>query len=435
VAQHLLGLHADPVVRFRLLRDVLARPHWDAELRLAYEGLQRSRWVQQLAQEQWSDGSWGPLHTQDYAAMQKTPTTESGVERAMALGLGQDDPIVRHATSYLLGLLRGRMPCRDRPEKNDRWETGVQLFAAATLAQIQPDLAALDAVWELWASIVRRTFISGSYDAGAEISAHRDLTGASVQGSYLVIDNKYALALLGSRAAALPRHLEAALVHWVWRKEDGVGYLREPLSHPPHPMKAGPIERWFASHELLSRFPTWGRLAGDVINWLWEQRTEHRWWDFRSRSRFSPVLPMSESWRKKGTRQLDWTTRTLVLLRRYHEQHAELTLPSELQVAGIDSKEAKRDALETRCHVIRRIRLAHCKKGPSRCERCRELDEERICLLDVCPAEAGMRQRRVIPVVRDGREVWREFEIVRTFQSEAEAVEYAEEHAVDDVQL
>jgi hypothetical protein len=144
---------------------------------------------------------------------------------------------------------------------------------------------------------------------------------------------------------------------------------------------------------------------------------------------------MSESWRKKGTRQLDWTTRTLVLVRRYHAQDVERVLPSELGPAGLESREAKRELPETRCYIIRRTRLAHCKKGPTRCEECRELDQERICLLDVCPANAGMRQRRVVPVVRGGRETWREFEIVRAFESVAQARKYAKEHGIDDVQL
>ena len=85
------------------------------------------------------------------------------------------------------------------------------------------------------------------------------------------------------------------------------------------------------------------------------------------------------------------------------------------------------------CHIIRKIRIAHCKKGPSLCEKCREMDRRRICLLDICPPRVGEVQRRVIEVHRDRERVWREFDIVRTFESEAEALEYAAEHAIDDI--
>jgi hypothetical protein len=41
-------------------------------------------------------------------------------------------------------------------------------------------------------------------------------------------------------------------------------------------------------------------------------------------------------------------------------------------------------------YIIRRIRLAHCKRGPDRCDKCEEMEAERICLLDIAPPDAGM---------------------------------------------
>jgi hypothetical protein len=87
------------------------------------------------------------------------------------------------------------------------------------------------------------------------------------------------------------------------------------------------------------------------------------------------------------------------------------------------------------CHVIRKMRLAHCKRGPATCEQCREMDEPRICLLDVCPSDGGMMQRRVIKLSIDGEEVWREFDVVRVFESEEAARAYALEKGVEDVEL
>ena len=86
-------------------------------------------------------------------------------------------------------------------------------------------------------------------------------------------------------------------------------------------------------------------------------------------------------------------------------------------------------------YVIRRMRLAHCKRGPSVCEKCREMDEEKICLLDVCPPRQGEIQRRVIELETEGERVWREFDIVRVLESEAEAGEYAATHGIEDVEI
>lgn len=86
-------------------------------------------------------------------------------------------------------------------------------------------------------------------------------------------------------------------------------------------------------------------------------------------------------------------------------------------------------------HIIRRIRLAHCKRGPALCAECRAMDVERICLLDVDPPDAGLLQRRVIEIEVDGQPVWREFDVVRTFQDAEEAGRYAEEEGIRDVVL
>ena len=86
-------------------------------------------------------------------------------------------------------------------------------------------------------------------------------------------------------------------------------------------------------------------------------------------------------------------------------------------------------------YVIRKMRLAHCKRGPSLCEKCREMDVEKLCLLDICPPNMGMMQRRVIEVEYEGEMTWREFDIVKTFETEQQAREYAEQNGIEDVEI
>ena len=87
------------------------------------------------------------------------------------------------------------------------------------------------------------------------------------------------------------------------------------------------------------------------------------------------------------------------------------------------------------CYIIRSMRLAHCKRGPSVCEKCRRMSAKRICLLDICPPRVGEVQRRVLEVNRGGEKAWREFDVVRIFESEEEAKAYAESHAIEDVEF
>jgi hypothetical protein len=63
------------------------------------------------------------------------------------------------------------------------------------------------------------------------------------------------------------------------------------------------------------------------------------------------------------------------------------------------------------------------------------MDVERICLLDICPSDAGQMQRRVVEVVIDGRSEWREFDVVRTFADKKEALAYAAQHGIDDMDV
>jgi hypothetical protein len=86
-------------------------------------------------------------------------------------------------------------------------------------------------------------------------------------------------------------------------------------------------------------------------------------------------------------------------------------------------------------HIIRKIRLAHCKRGPQNCEKCRQMDAERFCLLDICPPNAGLEQRRVIEIMVDGEPAWREFDVVRVFRDADEAAAYAAQNGIEDTDL
>ena len=317
-AHQILQDAPDPIVRFRLLRDVIKTLPDSNILNIARQEMLSSHWVAELRNEQKEDGGWGRFHSA-MKSKGKVATTEAAVERGLALGLEASDPTFQAAIEYLSRLLEGRIDFPDPPERNNRWETGKKLFASATLARICPTLRILDETWDLWATIAEHTFASGRYDSEAEIRAHEMLTGAAVKDSYLVLNNRYQLALLGSRAARLPRTVENALVNWVWHKSDGVGYLEIPLANPPSRYTAGMLDRYFTSLEILSCFPSTLRLADSMICWLWKQRNGEGLWDFGPRASFSVYFPLSQSWRSVKQRQHDWSTRVLVLLKKFHE--------------------------------------------------------------------------------------------------------------------
>jgi len=103
--------------------------------------------------------------------------------------------------------------------------------------------------------------------------------------------------------------------------------------------------------------------------------------------------------------------------------------------AGPGCRNSSKGAFVMPKHIVRTIRLAHCARGPERCAKCREMDEPKICLLDIEPPDRGMAARRTIEVEINGKKEWREFDVVRSFADEAEARRYAEENGVADVEL
>jgi len=232
-ANQILDQSPGPVVKHRLLRDVLRRPLSNPHLQAAHQNLNNSLNVQTLAAEQREDGGWGAFHSRSTRRKQKIPSTEVGVERALALGLDAVHQVLNKAAEYILKIMEGRLEFPDNHEVNDRWQTGMRLFLASTLALIQPDHPILDEDRALWQEITQRAFQSGEYRAEDEIAAQRELTGATVKGSYLVLFNRYQVNVLGSKPHTVSPELEKALLRWLWERPYGIGYLGIPLSRIP----------------------------------------------------------------------------------------------------------------------------------------------------------------------------------------------------------
>jgi len=302
----------DPLIQYRLRRDVLKQPI--NKLFQLKSQLDSNPWVQQLTNEQHPDGSWGRFHSRDSAKKQKTITTEFGVNRGLALGMDASHPSFCRVIDHLTKLLSGCASFPDPPERNNRWPIGVQLFTAATLSQLKPNHPFLDEPWNLWKEIATRAFANGDYDLDADIQAHRELTGASVVDSYLLLNNKYALTLLSARAGDLPESLAVHILNWSWSHPQGIRYFGETATNLPIGVKPGVVDRWFYTQELLSRFPAWKDCSGDVIDWLWSEQGDDGLWDFGPRRQFSHYLPLSPNWRNPLHRKIDWSTRVLVLL-------------------------------------------------------------------------------------------------------------------------
>ena len=312
-ALKILQQSPDVAVRHKLRFEILGLQEIDQES----FSLDASQHVQTLANEQHDDGSWGRFHSQDSRCKQKIPTTEFAIERAKQLGLGPSHPILIKAANFIELVLAQTLPFPDPPETNNRWETGKRLFLASTLSMIQPDHPLVLQEHALWLSIAERAFQSGQYLQEDEIKAHAERTGASVKDSYLTLNGKYQLNLIGSQPGKLPPELAKSIVSWVWERPDGIRYLGQPLNAPPD-SKPEVVDRWLSSLGLiLERYPSEYQQTQPAIDWLLSQQTEDGYWDFGPCPRRSTFLPLSTNWYNPQHRRFDWTTRVLSILAAY----------------------------------------------------------------------------------------------------------------------
>lgn len=316
-AQFLLAQNPDPIPRFRLMRDVLCLPADDPLYIESHRAASSSHWVAELEDTQGENGVWGRFHTQDTKARQRFVTTEVAIRRALVLGLDKDSTVLKRAIAYMVRHLRGEEEWSDPPEKHDGWPVNIRFVTGATLATVDPDHPVLDPMWTLWAEITRRTFATGTYSAEAEALAHRELCGIRAKNKHTKLWAMYPLIILSSSRHRLPADLEAALLAWLWTREEGIYYSYSGRLDRFPPVGSRPFLSWLSAIELLCHFPRWRETMGrDAVAWLWDQRNSDGLWDLGPQANALPYFPLSDSWRKPLHRMIDSSTRVLVLLRR-----------------------------------------------------------------------------------------------------------------------
>jgi hypothetical protein len=310
-AWDILELEPDSILAFRLLREVLQVPPDDPTLLMLKNTVVRSKWVRQLEESQQPDGSWGRFHSQDTKKKTIFHTTEEAIDRAFALGQDSDTGMLIKARQHILDVLNGDARISDRDEKSESWPLLIRLILTGRLAQIDPTSLELDPFWSYLAEVIEQAFTSGSYHLEDEEAAYLQISRVHAPGGFL--ESQHALWILSSRR--LPDLLDRALVNWIWHKQNGIRYLRVPLIDPP-PRRIG---YWFRSMNILSRFISWREVSVGLLNQLWIQRNDQGLWDFGSQIARSVDFPLSNSWRQSINRRLDYSTCSLILLRKYFD--------------------------------------------------------------------------------------------------------------------
>jgi hypothetical protein len=159
--------------------------------------------------------------------------------------------------------------------------------------------------------VAQQAFSSGSYRLDDEVNAYFRLSGIHVPRGFL--GSQHALWILSSRS--LPSQLDKVLVEWTWQNPHGIGYLGVPLVNP----RPNQVGYWLRSMNLLARFESWRAVSAGTANLLWSQRGRDGLWDVPGKISKTVDFPLSDSWRTKVNRKLDYSTCILALLRKYFD--------------------------------------------------------------------------------------------------------------------
>lgn len=271
-----------------------------------------TKWAKQIIAAQRGDGGWGNFHTHSLPS-QAPMTTEQALRRLERLGYTIGDSCIQKAVAYMADCLVGKKELPDRREKVHNWDIFTSLMLAAWIRRFTPDIPAANRVASQWAAVVSHAFQNGRYCQEQYHFAYFEAFGEKPSGGRLLdFVNFYVVSLLRNQ---LSEKREAALIEYILEKPDGIYYIYEAsLSLLPPVFESRQASRYLAAMELLAGYRHAVQRLSFVTAWLKENRNENGKWDMGKTVKDNLYFPLSESWRKKETREADCTERILNLL-------------------------------------------------------------------------------------------------------------------------
>jgi hypothetical protein len=316
LGDNLLSMNPDPVPHYRVLKDIHNVSPDDSGYTAAKLAAGRSKWVELLREEQHPDGSWGRFHTEATKRKQRIHTTQFAINRGIELGIIRRDSPMIAAIHYMEDVLADRRHWSDGYEKNVWFAPGVKIFTAAALSTIDADNPHVVGVWENMSEIYRRTLESGVYSRTEERSASLEILGVDISASYISVSSAPNLELIGSYSQSFPTEMQQTLFRAIWDEQVKQFYLRPRPSLLPNSITSRDFIWWFHTIKVMTRISTPPSIAARLVDWFWDNRGPDGLWDGPRQPGRNAEFPLSESWRRLGSRSVDYSTQIGSLISR-----------------------------------------------------------------------------------------------------------------------
>jgi hypothetical protein len=319
----ILKLSPEPIPQLILKANILGEGYSSVDKQKIYG----TDLVKDLVRYQWEDGSWGRFHSQDTKRKDKFKTSQNAIVKAKVWGLDKTDAVIKKAIHYMEGILEHKKEVHDPKEKSPTWPIGVEVFTAATLAVVDPENPLLDRTWQKCFHLVKSAFSTGTFDMDGLRKGYSDLGinfidrgyDGKLRYGYLFIANINAIKILATRASNIPENLAETLVNWIWNKPDGIGYtFGTQLSDYLNNSRYIEIETRIRIINDLRKFRLEKRPFKPFLSWI-EGMESNGLWDFGPRPTYTVEVPLSNNWRNKNTRKIDYSVAVLRFLRNFAE--------------------------------------------------------------------------------------------------------------------
>ena len=265
-----------PAVRYKILFSLLDFPYGDERLTELRKEFLKSDIVEEMYQLQDENGGWGRLRSKDYSVKTKIPTSHTGIERCLYIGLTiEDRDILFMANEYLLSLLDGTSS-EKLFERNERALPWQRAEICSLIESIKPDSRECDQVFHQWNYIAGRAYETGEYSYEADRAAQHEV--------FLTREDRLVpmqSELLLKRRSKLQPGVEDAMLRHLGGDASLHGHFWDKTPYDlPEDFKNNKMRRWFHTFNYINQFRGSEIYLKDAVVWLQEQAGRDGLWDW-----------------------------------------------------------------------------------------------------------------------------------------------------------
>ncbi len=320
-AERLYEVCPYPAVKYKIVTSILDLPPEDERVRELYPQFLKSDIVEEMFETQDKFGGWGRLNSKDYSAKDKIPTSATGIERCLYIGLQYDDrDILFNACAYLEDFLTGHSR-ENFVTTNERGIPWGRATVCTLLESIRPYNELCDSTYQQWMYIAGRAYETGEYSYEREKNAQHDV--------FLTREDRLVpmqFGLLLCRRDEVPPEMENAMLRHHGEHAYYHGHFWDNCpAKLPETFVYDKTRRWFKAFNYINSFRGSSLYLAESVDWLLSNVNADGLWDWGTQTKdpWGYFGYFSTTRNYKLNRKVDCTMEILTFLKTYIDRNPE----------------------------------------------------------------------------------------------------------------